>query len=526
MALERRVSRRDVIGLGLVGSAALFLPLQRTAQSALLADPLPESSLPTPYTVAFSVPPVLAPVKQTATTDFYELVQREATAEILPGRQTTIWGYNGIAPGPTIKARRGRDIVMRQINALPDKHPALGYRPTTSTHLHGSDSLPQYDGYASDITDLQQYKDYVYPNDQDARTMWYHDHGVHHTAQNAYMGLAAQYHLSDAVEDALPIPKGRYDVPLIIKDVLFDTKGQLLYDDRGQSGLMGHVVTVNGKPWPAMRVERRKYRFRVLNASLARSYKLSLRTNDPITVIGTDGGLMPRPQQTAALKVGMAERYDIVIDFAKYPIGTRVELRNGDLPNNVAFQHTNKVMAFDVASAATDTTNNQVPADLNPNTAVMGLTPSQAMRTRRFVFERQNGLWTINGKTWKDVERSGFTQLAANQALGDTEIWEFQSTGGGWFHPIHVHLVDFKILDRNGRPPASYELGPKDTTYVAEGETVRTVARFGPQQGRYMIHCHNLVHEDHDMMVQFQVGTGGPDPITAAPAKALPAPPL
>ncbi|MCA1700183.1 MAG: multicopper oxidase domain-containing protein, partial [Actinobacteria bacterium] len=462
----------------------------------------------------------------TATTDFYELVQRQATAEILPGRQTTIWGYNGISPGPTIKARRGRDIVVRQINALPAKHPQLGYRPTTSTHLHGSDSLPQYDGYASDITDLQQYKDYVYPNDQDARTMWYHDHGVHHTAQNAYMGLAGQYHLSDAVEDALAIPKGRYDVPLIIKDVLFDTDGQLLYDDRSQSGLMGHVITVNGKPWPAMRVEQRKYRFRVLNVSLSRAYKLSLSTNDPITVIGTDGGLMPRPQQTAALTVGMAERYDIVIDFAKYPVGTRVELRNGALPNNVDFRNTNKVMAFDVASAATDTTNNQVPAELNPNTAVMGLTAEQATRTRRFAFERKNGLWVINGTTWQDVERSGFTQVAADPALGDTEIWEFQTTGGGWFHPIHVHLVDFRILDRNGRAPASYELGPKDTTYVAEGETVRMVARFGPHQGRYMIHCHNLVHEDHDMMVQFQVGTGGPDPITAAPAKALPAPPL
>jgi len=111
--------------------------------------------------------------------------------------------------------------------------------------------------------------------------------------------------------------------------------------------------------------------------------------------------------------------------------------------------------------------------------------------------------------------------VLGNPGLGDVEIWELRNRSGGWFHPIHIHLVDFKILDRNGRPPFAYEIGPKDTAYVGGNETVRVIARYGPQVGRYMMHCHNLVHEDHDMMLQFEVGHGGPDPITADPAKPL-----
>ena len=156
----------------------------------------------------------------------------------------------------------------------------------------------------------------------------------------------------------------------------------------------------------------------------------------------------------------------------------------------------------------------------------MQLQPRQAKTTRLMEFKRQGGEWTVNGHTWDDVINSGFTRLEANPGLNDVEIWTFKNDSNGWFHPVHVHLVDFKILDRNGRPPAPYERGPKDVVYLGEGETVRMITRFGPNLGRYMMHCHNLVHEDHDMMVQFEVGTGGPDPIRAAPAGNLPAPPL
>jgi spore coat protein A, manganese oxidase len=521
------LSRRELLKLGAFGSAALLLPAERVARTELaLQNRIATSRLPAPFSVPLTVPPVLAPVRSTADTDFYAITQQAAPADILPGLTTTIWGYNGITPGPTIVVPRGRKTVVRHVNALPKVHPTLRYTVWTSTHLHGSASLPQFDGYASDITNVGQFKDYQYPNVQEARTIWYHDHGVHITAPNAYMGLAAMYILQDDLEQSLPLPRGRYDVPLVFKDAMFTNTGELIFDDNGASGLFGDVILVNGKPWPKLAVERRKYRFRMLNASISRSYQPALSTGDPFVFVATDGGLMPTPQAATSFRHGMAERYEVVIDFAKYPIGTRVVLRNLQPDNNEEFANTDVIMAFDVTSDATDTTNNTVPAVLNPDNATMALQPAQAKTRRLMEFKREGGEWTVNGRTWEDVINSGFTLLEAHPGLNDVEIWTFKNDSGGWFHPVHVHLIDFKILDRNGRPPAAYERGPKDVVYVGEGETVRVIARFGPNLGRYMMHCHNLVHEDHDMMVQFEVGTGGPDPITAAPARNLPAPPL
>ncbi|MGB9376781.1 MAG: multicopper oxidase domain-containing protein, partial [Mycobacteriales bacterium] len=304
--------------------------------------------------------------------------------------------------------------------------------------------------------------------------------------------------------------------------------GQLLFDDNEHSGVYGDVILVNGVPWPNMQVQRRKYRFRVLNASLSRSYGLQLDSGDPLTVIGTDGGLMPHPMPVSHLKIGMAERYEVVIDFSKYQIGQRVVMQNVSPKNNIDYDTTGVVMAFDVVADASDTSNNEVPFDLNPNTGTMGLTEADALRTRQFEFKRGGGQWTINGTTWDDVINSGYQKVLANPGFGDVEIWEFKNSSGGWFHPIHVHLVDFKVLDRNGRPPFDYEKGPKDTVYVGEGETVRVIMRFEHEQGRYMMHCHNLVHEDHDMMAQYLVGADTPDqdPILADRATHVPARPL
>jgi FtsP/CotA-like multicopper oxidase with cupredoxin domain len=519
------ISRRDLIKLGLFSSAALMLPAERAARTALAdAGRIPTSRLPQPFTVPFAAPPVAVPIRSTADTDYYAMTLRAASVEILPGLKSTIWGYEGVTPGPTIVARRGRPIVVRHTNRLPAFHPTLRYVPWTSTHLHGSASLPEYDGYASDVTQPGQYKDYHYPNIQDARTLWYHDHGIHHTASNVAMGLVAQYHVHDDVELGLPIPHGRYDVPLIVQDQLFQSNGELLWDDHSESGFYGDVVLVNGRPWPAMKVERRKYRFRILNASVSRSYEWALDTGDPFTVIGTDAGLMPAPQQTTSFRHGMAERYEVVIDFSRYRAGQRVVLKNLMPPNNIDYDTVANVMAFDVVGDATDLSNNSVPDVLNPNHDVMGLQASDAKTTRRFVFERKGGEWTINGETWAQVIDSGYTHVVANPGAGDVEIWELQNKGGGWFHPVHIHLVDGKMLDRNGQPPMPHERGGKDVYYVGENETVRTIMRFTPQVGRYMMHCHNLAHEDHDMMVQFEVGTGGHDPISASRARALPAP--
>ena len=214
--------RRELLKLGVFASAALLLPAERVARTKLaLGNRMPTSRLPAPFSVPLTTPPVLTPVRSTADTDFYAITQQAAPADILPGLKTTIWGYNGITPGPTIVVPRGRKTVVRQVNALPQVHPTLRYTVWTSTHLHGSASLPQFDGYASDITNVGQFKDYAYPNAQEARTIWYHDHGVHITAPNAYMGLAGLYLIHDDLEQSLPLPRGRYDVPLALKDAMF-----------------------------------------------------------------------------------------------------------------------------------------------------------------------------------------------------------------------------------------------------------------------------------------------------------------
>lgn len=510
------LNRRDLLKVSVLGSAALALPLERVVRAKSLSR-IPKDRLPRPYRVPFAVPPVLAPTRSDATTDYYEITQAKKAVSILPGYQTEVFAYNGTVPGPTIVVPQGRKTVVRQINRLPGTHPTLGYVPWTSTHLHGSASLPQYDGYASDITPPGQWKDYHYPNFQEARTLWYHDHGVAHTAENDYSGLAGQYILLDAQERALPLPKGRYDVPLIITDAAFAADGSLFYDDNLHTRFTGDVILVNGRPWPLMRVERRKYRFRILNASVGRGLRLALSTGEPLTVIATDGGLMPAPQQVAQLRHGMAERYEVVIDFAKYPIGRRVELRNLGVPNSVDYDNTHKVMAFDVVSESADPAGNTVPAVLNPHSPTMALTPEMSDKTRRFRVKKDGDIWTIADMTWHDVVESEYRKVFADPDPGDVEIWEIENSSGGWFHPVHIHLVDFKILARNGRPPRPQELGPKDVVYVGEGETVRLIMKFDHQIGRYMMHCHNLVHEDHDMMTQFEVGDDGPDPFSAPP---------
>jgi spore coat protein A, manganese oxidase len=465
------------------------------------------SPVTAPFQLPLPIPPVLKPVRSDSTTDYYELTQKVGETQILPGYRTKIFGYNGTYPGPTIKARLGRQSVVRQINQLPAGNDAV-------VHLHGMASLPQYDGYAEDSIPPGYYKDYVYPNTR-AASLWYHDHALHKTAEHVYAGLAGLYMVQDDYELSLPLPKGAYDVSLLISDHIFAQNGSLVFDDQGHKGIMGDVISVNGAAWPRMEVANRKYRFRVLNGSIARSYRLALSTGDDFVMIGTDAGLRDAPVSVKNFRIAPAERYEFVLDFSKYPIGTKIVLRNLGLPNNDNFDQTNVVMRFDVVRQETD--DSSIPTRLRP---IEFMKASQAIRNRDFRFERSNGLWQINGKTW-DKNR-----IDANPGLGDVEIWRLYNNGGGWFHPIHLHLADFQILDRNGKPPFAYERGWKDVFYVGENETVRVIGKFAPHAGKYMMHCHNSSHEDHDMMTQFEVGQGGPDPVTTAPARPLPAPPL
>jgi FtsP/CotA-like multicopper oxidase with cupredoxin domain len=316
---------------------------------------------------------------------------------------------------------------------------------------------------------------------------------------------------------------------------MFATDGSLIYNDNSESGVYGDVLLVNGVPWPEMIVERRKYRFRFLNASVSRSYHWQLLAGSsavPMTVIGTDAGLVPKPQVVSSFRHGMAERYEVVIDFAKYPDNTLLTLTNLLPKNNIDYDGVKQAMRFRVRGDATSTENNSIPAywaDAVPPAECMTFTEAalkeQGVHEREFKFIRTNGRWTINGETWENVIDSAYKHCMAELDEGDVEIWQLSNLSGGWFHPVHIHLVDFQILSRTrdglAVPVHAHEKGPKDVVYVGENETVRVAMRFeGPSagegwatpHGRYMMHCHNLVHEDHDMMMQFKVGDHDDDP--------------
>jgi len=530
------LSRRDLLALGgltVAGAAGLALPLGATTQAAGVSR-LSAANFPRRYVQDLVRPSVLAPTMQDGTpwvggTQHYEITAKTGTASILGNAlRTPVFAYDGLVPGPIIRAEKGIPSQVRMRNHLPAAGP-WGGNYEISTHLHGSESPPQDDGYAADITPVGWYKDYHYPNTQAARTLWYHDHGQHWTAQNAYGGLAAQYHLHDDVErDALP--QGEFDVPLTVTDGIFAANGSLVYDDNTHSGLWGDVILVNGRAWPKMAVQRRTYRFRILDASIARSYNWRLSNGMPLQVVATDGGLMPKGVAVQSFRHGGAERYEVVVDFSKAPAGTkRIELLNSSNPNNRDYDFTGKVMAFDLVDTPIDKADPTWNRDYNgyplAPSEIMSLQPTGREKVVSLRVQRTLNEWSINGKTWMDVVASDFKDVVANPALNETQVWEIENKSGGWFHPVHIHLIDFKVIGRTGGSGKvlPHEVGPKDVVYVGEGEKVRLLCTFSSPSnrvGRYMVHCHNLPHEDHDMMQQFSVGTVDYDHDPDDPIKA------
>ncbi len=506
---------------------------------------LAATNTPVPFAGVFVRPPELTPYETGHDPDGqpferFALTARLGQLQVVPGLLTTVAGYNGLFPGPTIRARQGTRIELRMRNGYPVKGLVYPQAIDIVTHLHGSESLPQYDGYANDITVPGSVKTYYYPNTQEACTLWYYDHRHMVTAQNVYSGMAAFFPMSDPFEQA-QLPQGEFDVPLMVSDAEFSADGSLAFDDNDTTGLWGDVILVNGVPWPTMRVKPRIYRFRVLNASIGRSYRFTLSNGDPVHLVATDAGMLPVVQTLQSWRHGNAERYEILIDFRGYRVGQSVDLRNLSNKNNVDFANTDKIMRFQVvADSGPASTFTAVPTTLDPGPApdaarggipTMDLTPAMAVAKRHLLFERKDGEWTINGVSWAGVEASGFTELCANPQPFSVEQWTITNSSGGWFHPVHIHLINGKIIARNthGGMPFAWEQGPKDVFYAGEGESVTALIQFAPQphgNGRFMVHCHNITHEDHDMMVQFSVGNPTDnDPVTSDPAVPDPLPP-
>jgi spore coat protein A len=483
------ITRREAIRRGILSTAsavagAIVPPAQ--AKEAMRDGTIPR------FTRPLRIPPVLEPVARTAGHDEYAIVQREATQEILPGLATKIWGYRGLFPGPTIRARRNRTIIVRHTNQLPAH---------TVVHVHGGVTPADSDGFTTDMVMPQGSRTYTYPNRQRAATLWYHDHAMDHTGEHLFRGLAGFYIIEDEEELALPLPRGPFDVPLMLQDRAFHADGSLAYDTGRHLGFEGQVILLNGVPWPKMEVSTRKYRFRLLNGSNARLFRLALSTRDPFTLIATDGGLLPAPVLLTSLPLAMAERAEVIIDFTPYDPETHLFLLN-----TLEKSESSQVLRFDVIKREADDT--RVPARLSdPGFLDRPTTGTTRRWSFRAGFSFREGppsiVWTINGQPF-DPDRTD-----ARIPSGEPELWRIRNEAPLRFlgrpHPVHVHLAHFQILERNGKPPLPHERGWKDTAALDGGEEVLLLLRFEQFRGRYMLHCHNLEHEDHAMMARIDV---------------------
>ena len=407
-------------------------------------------------------------------------------------------GYNGMAPGPTYIIERGHETIIRCLNKGTQ---------SSAVHLHGSATHASWDGWAEDEMQVGQWKDYYYPNYENGRAMWYHDHADGHTSVNAYFGQAGGYIIHDAAEDALGLPSGDYDIPLAITDKKYQSNGDLVSPEAETINFFGDIIHVNDQPWPYLSVEPRKYRFRIYDMSLSRPYDLYLE--DPnsnkvnFEVIASDSGLFGSPVAASDLVISMGERYEVVVDFAAYA-GQNITLGNNMQVEQIEeFDNTNKVMMFVVGNSVSDSSNNgAVPSTLNG--AIAWPTPRDTV-DHTFSFQQGgDAQWTINGIAFSDVNN----RVLAKPPQGAVELWELRHESGPSVHPVHIHLVNLQVVSRTGgsRGVLPYEsAGLKDTVLLEPGETVRVLAFYGPWDGVYMFHCHNLIHEDHSMMATMNI---------------------
>jgi spore coat protein A len=575
------LTRRHFLKATAATGAALAVPWYWNAPAAFAAG----SPSLTKYLDRLLIPPVLDfRTGGTLTLTVAESTTYSFHTQLGPART---WGYGG-APylGPTILAQRGNPLSVDWVNTLPDNHflpvdftldwanplnlPATT-APGTPTgpipvipHLHGGFTPPQFDGHPlAWFTPNFQYTGshfepppFTYSNAQPGTTLWYHDHAMGITRLNVYAGLAGFYLLRDQYDTGVPgmglnLPKGDYEIPLVIQDKMFNADGTLFYPNVGVTTthpvwvpeFFGDTPVVNGKAYPYLEVEPRRYRFRFLNGSDARFYHLWFDNGAPVPCyqIGAEGGLLPAPVQVTKLLLAPAERADIIFDFTGLA-GQTLTLKNnakapfpgggaGRIPNLMQFRVTKPLRG-------TDTTTPAAQLVLPPFTP---LNAANATTVRNIVLVEQEGpngnplAVQLNGKGFEDP-------VMETPQVGATEVWQFINITGD-AHPMHVHLVQFQIVNRqpfdvegyttafeiwldNGgtgavpdvapfltgtaTAPDPNETGFKDTAKAYPGQVLRIVARFDVPPStllpaEYVYHCHILEHEDNEMMRPYQV---------------------
>ena len=480
------------------------------------ALPIPEIATPNGYRPSPVDPAVKLPYYRIAMRQFESKVHRDM-------KPTRLWGYEGHSPGPTFETRSGKGLLVEWANELPATHflpidhsihGAEADKPEVRTvvHLHGAKAPPESDGYPENWFVPGKSAVCHYPNHQDAAMLWYHDHALGINRLNVFAGMLGTFIVRDEVEDALDLPRGKYEIPLVIYDRIFDLDSQLNYPVSGDPQkpwvpeVFGDAALVNGKLFPYLAVEPRPYRFRVLNGANGRFFHLSLPKGLAFHQIGTDQGLLPAPVQLDRVSLAPGERADLVVDFSGLG-GTNVVLKND------AFD----VMQFRVGKSVADG-KTALPQSLR---SVPKIAEAAAVKTRTLSLVEVDDLvqrpmtMLLNNAHWS-------MPVTENPVLDSTEIWELVNTTDD-SHPIHLHLVRFQILDRKkfdintywskgtlrytgaAVPPEPCEMGWKDTVRADPGMVTRIIVRFEGFVGRYVWHCHILEHEDNEMMRPFDV---------------------
>jgi spore coat protein A len=503
-------------GLGASGTGKAGANLDPTRLAAFV-DPLP-------------IPATARPVGETvlpgsdARVPLYREAMRRITTKLhrdLP--PTALWAYGGSVPGVTFETRSGRGLAVEWANELPAAHflpidhSLHGAEKGTPevrgvVHLHGGKTPPESDGYPEDWYVPGESRRYTYPNAQEAALLWYHDHSMSMNRLNIYAGLFGLHVIRDAAEDALELPSGRYEVPLTLFDRDLTADGQLSYPVSADPErpwvpeVFGAAQLVNGKLFPYLDVEPRKYRFRILNAANGRFYRLSLAPRAELVQIGSDQGLLGAPLVLEHVQLAPGERVDLIIDFAAHR-GNALVLTSDSFP----------LMQFRV-SASKVADPSALPATLRP---VSRIVESMAVRTRRLTLdEMQNTVAESEGMLLNKTP--WHMPITEKPLLDSTEIWELVNLTDDT-HPIHLHMVRFQVLDRRRfdgfqymtagtlrytgpvMAPDPNEMGWKDTVRVNAKTVTRIIVPFVGYAGRYVWHCHILEHEDNDMMRPYEV---------------------
>ncbi len=415
-----------------------------------------------------------------------------SSATFLKGKITTnALLYNNSIP--VIRANQGDVVSINLKNSLSEE---------SNIHWHGMLTPANMDGHPKDIASAGTSRNYTFTIGQRAATTWFHPHPHMKTARQAYMGLAGMFIVNDPQEAALNLPSGEQEIPLVLSDKRFKSDGSLNYNPTMMdimTGYLGDKILVNNTESPLLNVKTRFYRFRIVNGSNARIYDLALSNGSNFTIIGNDGGLLEKPVSVTHVLMSPGERLDILIDFSKMSLGTDIFLES--IANNIANHGsaTFKILKFKIVTQEAETF--KMPENLS---AIAPLSISASKRTRTFELPSGHmmmgaGMHTINGKTYNT------NRIDETVTAGETEIWEINNALGDEPHPMHLHGVQFQVLEKTGGIIEPYERGWKDTILLKKGEKVKIIMRFPTEKGLFLMHCHNLEHEDDGMMMNFEI---------------------